>query len=182
MLVVAVLVAKNVNKWGLFMKTDNTLKVVRKVFNISGIGFCVLAIIMLGIAFSLSSNNNEFYDSAQTTNGIVVFTRQSPSRTVIEYEVDGKTKKTDCKSTEGLPQQVKFVCSLKPNDTDIEYVIDGNLLTDKDSGITYFFKVEDKKIMVALTEDGTYSDILGLTYENSSIKLVSRGVTWVYDN
>ena len=91
MLVVAVLVAKNVNKWGLFIKTDNTLKVVRKVFNISGIGFCVLAIIMLGIAFSLSSNNNEFYDSAQTTNGIVVFTRQSPSRTVIEYEVDGKT-------------------------------------------------------------------------------------------
>ena len=99
-----------------------------------------------------------------------------------EYEVDGKTKKTDCKSTEGLPTQVKVVCSLKPNDTDIEYVIDGNLLTDKDSGITYFFKVEDKKIMVALTEDGTYSDILGLTYENSSIKLVSRGVTWVYDN
>ena len=42
---------------------------------------------LIRVTSANSSNSN----SAQTTNGIVMFTRQSPSRTVVEYEVDGKT-------------------------------------------------------------------------------------------
>ena len=98
-----------------------------------------------------------------------------------EYEEDGKTKKTDCSSTEGLPTQVKVVCALKPSEDDVLLVIDGNKMTDKAGENVIYFKIEDDKIMVSETEDGNYTDS-GMVYKNGAIKLVSRGVTWVYDN
>ena len=99
----------------------------------------------------------------------------------LEYEEDGKTKKTDCSSTEGLPNQVKVVCALVPDESEVLLVIDGNKITSENGKNSLFFKIEDQKIRVSATEDGNYTDS-GMVYKKGAIRLVSRGVTWVYDN